>query len=192
MMFFNFKQHCNASIFLITSLLSFVAVTAASTCTETSYFGYNTDFVHIYNTKNGTESPGDTWTWHANVTSAGESDEFNPDLLVGELVGYCIRTPAGFWECDETIIMNAMGSLYVHYVQMPPATQSTAGILGGTDSYKSGVSGQIVFTAPSTNDGPWKIDMELCMPSSSTSSSSPLIYGGRKLPALLFGLMLFL
>jgi len=42
-----------------------------------------------------------------NITSAGgESDDgYNPDLLVGELVGYCIRTPAGFWECDETIIM---------------------------------------------------------------------------------------
>jgi len=178
----------------MTSLLFVVAVTAASSsCTETSYFGYNTDFVHIYNTQNGTESPGDTWTWHANVTSAGgESDDgYNPDLLVGELVGYCIRTPAGFWECDETIIMNELGSLYVHYVQKPPATQSTAGILGGTESYKSGVSGQIVFTAPSKDDGPWGINMELCMPSS-TSSSLPLLYGGRKLTALLFGLMLFL
>ena len=128
MMFFNHNI-----LISIISLLFFVAVTtAASSCRETSYFGYNTDFVHIYNTKNGTESPGDTWTWHANVTSAGgESDGsgYNPDLLVGELVGYCIRTPGGFWECDETIIINGMGSLYVHYVQMPPATQSTAGIL---------------------------------------------------------------
>lgn len=189
MMFFN--QNILISI---TSFFLVAVTAAASSCTETSYLGYNTDFVHIYNTQNGTESPGDTWTWHANVTSAGgesSDDKYNPDLLVGELVGYCIRTPAGFWECDETIIMTGLGSLYVHYVQKPPATQSTAGILGGTDSYKSGVSGQIVFTAPSTNDGPWGINMELCMPSS-MSSPSPLIYGGKKLTALLFGLMLFL
>jgi hypothetical protein len=184
---------CSFTKRIVVLVAFLLGATAASSCTKAQYWGYNTAFVQIYNTQDGIESPGDTWTWHANVTAKsteeGGESEYNSDLLVGELVGYCIHTPNGYWECDETIIMDEKGSIYVHYVQTPPATESTGGIIGGTDEYKQ-AAGQITFTAPSTDDEPWGIGMELCMPSSSSSSSSR-IHGSRLAASLLlFGMFL--
>lgn len=138
------------------------AMRVSAGCKKMNYLGWNTDFVNIYNTQAGVESPGDLWTWHANVTDANKN-------LKGELTGFCTRVPAGFWECLETI-MFPEGHVFCHYVQKPPATSSTSGITGGTEDYKQ-ANGEVVFTAPSTDDGPWGIDMEICTPSDTSAST---------------------
>jgi len=119
--------------------------------------GFNTGFVHTFNTKEGETSPGDIWTWHDDVQDAATGEK------AGELTGFAINVPTNKWETQETISLPG-GDIFCHYVQKGTTT-SIAGITGGTGEYVS-ASGQIEFTAPedATANGPWGIDMTVCVP----------------------------
>jgi len=73
------------------------------------------------------------------------------------------QVPTNKWETQETISLPG-GDIFCHYVQKGTTT-SIAGITGGTGEYVS-ASGQIEFTAPedATANGPWGIDMTVCVP----------------------------
>ena len=74
--------------------------------------GFNTGFVHTFNTKAGETSPGDVWTWHADVQDAASGD------MQGELTGFAVNVPTDKWEKTETISLYG-GDIFCHYAPSP-------------------------------------------------------------------------
>jgi len=72
--------------------------------------GFNTGFVHTFNTKEGETSPGDIWTWHDDVQDAATGEK------AGELTGFAINVPTNKWETQETISLPG-GDIFCHYAR---------------------------------------------------------------------------
>lgn len=136
-------------------VLSAGGIDGQSVCTKAKYLGLNKGFVHTANTKPGVESSGDTWSWRAKVM-----DEFKNE--VGSLIGYCVRVPGGYWNCQETIML-ADGHLYVQYVHELDKASSVGGVIGGTYKYME-ARGQVEITEPAKESDPWELAVELCLP----------------------------